>query len=79
MIKFSEDYLLVSSAYNPSEGYTERRDRRRAERETLEANGFKTEYRFKLSERAKAEKLVAKIKKQTGVILEINEAFGMSF
>lgn len=80
MVKFTSEYWLVTSKYSHSEGYKERRARRIAEREAMQAKGFKNnQYQFPLSQEKKARELAAQIKEKTGVELEVCKAFGMSF
>lgn len=78
-IRFSDEYRIVTLPYNSRMGYTERCDLRREQRAKLEAAGFKTEYRYKMSQLGLANAMAKRIETKTGVTMEVTTGFNMAF
>ncbi len=74
-IKFSETYYLVSLPFHQNMDYIHRRNQRNVDRATVEGAGFKSQYQF--ASRKTADLMAAKIKKRTGIEMDVGEAFGM--
>ncbi len=78
-IRFSEEYWLVSTPYHGAMSYKEGRALRLEEREKVKAAGFKTQYRYKLSQHGLALAMAKKIKAKTGIEMQVGKAFDMGF